>query len=358
MKNNIKMECQKNVSQSVNAPLLLLQGTIEIANQMYTLSKGLSHTEVIPSTLNYYPSYLNYSSEFEIEGGTWKDFNKIDLLKEHIQNTIIPSFDIFHFHFSTSLMPDYSDLNIINHHKKPILMNHWGSDVRDLNKALEINPYAKAKVKNSTYIERTLKKLSQHIRYCIVADHELLRYVEDYYEHTFMLPTSVDLSNYQVLDQKNKKPLIVHAPTNYEVKGSPYIINAITKLQSEFEFDFQLITGTSHEEAKRIYQQADLIIDQLHIGSYGLFAVECMALGKPVICHISDYMKEHYPQELPIISANPDTIYETIRELLKNQDQLKELAKCSRQYANLYHDHLKNSCKLLDIYKKILIQND
>ncbi|GAF63764.1 putative glycosyltransferase [Bacillus sp. TS-2] len=353
MKNHSITHTQNLTQTASNNPIQLLQGTIEIANQMYTISKGFQETNVQPSTINYYPTYLNYSSQYELVG-KWKDFSNLDVLKKYIQNELIPHFDIFHFHFSTSLLPNHSDLELINQTNKPIFMHHWGSDIRDLSKALEINPYAKAKVTDPSYIEETLKDLSKNIRHCIVADHELRRYVKDYYENVYMIPTSVDLNMYKVLEHENHKPLIVHAPTNYEIKGSQTIINTISKLQSEFDFNFKLITGMSHEEAKSLYQQADIIVDQIHVGCYGLFAVECMALGKPVVCHISDYMLDHYPEDLPIISANPDTIYMKLKKLLQNQDEWKEIAKKSRQYAIKYHDHIKNGLKLLNIYQDVL----
>ncbi|WHF46655.1 glycosyltransferase [Bacillus licheniformis] len=103
-----------------------------------------------------------------------------------------------------------------------------------------------------------------------------------------------------------------------------------------------------------MYQKADLIIDQLHIGSYGLFAVESMAMGKPVICWISDFMKDHYPSELPLIRANPANITEVIESVLKNRDMLPEIGQKGRKYAEVHHDMVKNSKKTLAVYQSLL----
>ncbi len=51
-------------------------------------------------------------------------------------------------------------------------------------------------------------------------------------------------------------------------------------------FEFTLVEGLHREEAKRLYERADLFVDQLILGWYGGVAVELMALGKPVIAHI------------------------------------------------------------------------
>ena len=103
----------------------------------------------------------------------------------------------------------------------------------------------------------------------------------------------------------------------------------------------------------RIYQKADLIIDQLHIGSYGLLAVEAMAMGKPVICWISDYMRGHYPPDLPIITANPDNIQTVIGHAIKNIDMLPDKGKQGRAYVEKHHDMLKNSERMLSLYNAL-----
>ncbi|MCM3761865.1 glycosyltransferase [Alkalihalobacillus oceani] len=153
--------------------------------------------------------------------------------------------------------------------------------------------------------------------------------------------------------KKKKKPLIVHAPTHVDVKGTPHILQALEQLNHSYSFDFQLIHNMPHHEAKEWYKKADLLIDQLHIGSYGLFAVEAMALGKPVICYISDYMADHYPKDLPIVSANPGTLLEALKDLLNNQDRLAELGKMGRFYVEKEHDMNKNTAHLVNLYRRL-----
>ncbi|MCR6107291.1 glycosyltransferase family 4 protein [Salipaludibacillus agaradhaerens] len=325
---------------------------MEIANQMYTISKGLQHHAISSKTLNYFHNYLNYSSEFEID---WRSFRTTEKLKLYLLNHLIPENDLFHFHFATSLYRDNYDLTLIKNLNKPVIMHHWGSDVRQLSKALEINPYAKVKIATPSSIDKHLRFISNHISHCIVPDDELRRYVEDYYEHVHIIPSMIDLEAYTFNPlQKSEKPLIVHAPTHPEIKGTSYIVKAIEQLKPHYSFKFELVEKVSHIEAKKMYEKADIIIDQLHIGSYGLFSIEGMAMGKPVICYISDYMLEKYPSELPIIPATPDNIQDKLEELLKNKDVLPEIGLRSRKYAQKYHDYKKNSANIIDIYKSII----
>jgi glycosyltransferase involved in cell wall biosynthesis len=322
---------------------------------MHAISKGLSLHNVASKTLNYYPYYLNYSSDY-----TWNLLNQrstpsLNLKLRKLTIELLNNHDLFHFHFGTTLTFDYSDLPLLKTAQKPVIMHHWGSDVRLHSVALRTNPYALVKDNNEEKIIQKLKTLSGSIKHCIIPDYELFPFVKDFYEKVHIIPSMIDLSKYvPKRDQsKNKVPIIVHAPTSPFIKGTKYILEAVEKLKTRHEFQFKLVQGISHEEAKEIYKQADLIIDQLHIGSYGLFSVEAMALGKPVMCWITDEMKKYYSDDLPIISANPDTIKDSLEYILKNLDMLSDVGKNSRIYVEKYHDASVNSLLIRDIYQNL-----
>ena len=75
-----------------------------------------------------------------------------------------------------------------------------------------------------------------------------------------------------------------------------------------------------------------------------------MAMGKPVICSISDFMKDYYPKELPIISAGPYEIESKLEFILNNKDMLKPIEK-GREYVIKYHDYLVVSKRALELYE-------
>ena len=51
----------------------------------------------------------------------------------------------------------------------------------------------------------------------------------------------------------------------------------------DLDADLELVEGLHHDEAFERYRAADIVVDQLNAGWYGLFAIEAMALGKPVV---------------------------------------------------------------------------
>lgn len=333
----------------------VLHGTMELANQMQTMIEGLTELGVQAKSINYYPNYLGYKSDYVLNINSLKR-EEISKKTADLASKLIPEYNIFHFHFGTSLTLEHSDLPVLKELEKKVFMHHWGSDVRILSKAKELNPWVQVKTKDEEGIKRHLEHLSRYIKHCIVADYELYEYVRDWYDTVHFIPQCINLENYKPCTEKIKKEeklLIVHAPTSPEIKGTKYILKAVEKLQQTYAFDFKLIQGMPHEKAKEIYQSADIIIDQVLLGSYGLLPIEGMAMGKPVICWISDYMKEKYPKELPLIPANPENITDVLENLIRNQDMLHEVGLRGRAYVEKYHDIRNISRKILELYSII-----
>lgn len=336
-----------------NLDMKVIHGTIEIANQMNTIVTELKNRNINAKSLNYSPNWLEYNSDYVID---FKQFTSKDIADKELKkiaSKLIGQNDVFHFHFGTSLTLDYSDLKLLKELGKKVVMQYWGSDVRLYSKAKKINPYAKVKNMDEDMIKRKLEFVSQYIPNCIV-DYELAEYVKGYHNNIHYSRVAIDLNKYKYIDKThNEKLLIVHAPTSPEIKGSEYVLKAIDELKEKYDFEFKLIHGMPHKEAKKWYEKADLVIDQILLGGHGVFAVESMAMGKPVICWISDFMKEKYPKELPIISANPDNIKEKIEYILNNRDMLGEIGKKGRRYVEKYHDSCKVCDELIKTYNNI-----
>ncbi len=119
-----------------------------------------------------------------------------------------------------------------------------------------------------------------------------------------------------------------------------------------YEIDFVLVENMTNDKAIELYQSADIIIDQLLIGTYGVFACEAMALGKPVVTYISQEMKSEFPDELPIVSANIENIESKLEMLINNAKLRNDIGISGRKYVEKYHD-FKNVAKLAKhIYDK------
>lgn len=131
------------------------------------------------------------------------------------------------------------------------------------------------------------------------------------------------------------KPLrIAHASNHRRFKGTNYFIQAIEALQAEgIQIELVLVEGVPNREALKLYRSADVIFDQCLMGNYGYFALEALALGKPVMSFIRK-PKEYllHPEECPIINTCIDTLKDDLRRLEIHRDKLEEIGREGRQY--------------------------
>ena len=150
---------------------------------------------------------------------------------------------------------------------------------------------------------------------------------------------------------------VCHAPSDRDVKGTSFILNAVEKLRRDgYAIELQILENLSHDKVLERISDCDVFIDQLHHGWYGGVAVEAMALGKPVICYIREkdliYVSELMVSDLPIIHSNPDFIYETLRTLLsQSHSSLVQIGRDSRRFVEAWHDPMKIAGEILSIYR-------
>ncbi|MDL4839768.1 glycosyltransferase family 4 protein [Aquibacillus rhizosphaerae] len=269
----------------------------------------------------------------------------------------IQQYDIFHFHFGETFFPDKRDLSILKDAGKKMVVHHHGSDIRLLSVARSFNnPYVRVKPEwTEEKIYNNVSTLSKYIDHAIVQDHELDGYISNLYKHTHVIPHTIDTNNFTPqYPTSNKSPLVVHAPTLRDLKGTEYILNAVNELKrSGMSFQFKLIEGMSHDETMKLLSKADIIIDQLRIGACGFISSEAMAFGKPVICYIREDLETKYPPDLPVINANPSNITNVLKNLIEKPQLWKELGEKGRQYVETHHDSQIVAGRYIDVYKKL-----
>jgi glycosyltransferase involved in cell wall biosynthesis len=159
---------------------------------------------------------------------------------------------------------------------------------------------------------------------------------------------------------ENDRLRIVHAPSVRGVKGTSYVLAATERLRNEgHDFELVLVEGASHAEARKIYESAHVVIDQLLLGWYGGLAVEAMSLAKPVVAHIRESGLRFVPDEmtgdLPVLRATRESIYDVLREILTTpRERLAEIGAAGRGYVERWHDPLKVAQRLKEDYETIL----
>lgn len=127
---------------------------------------------------------------------------------------------------------------------------------------------------------------------------------------------------------------IVHAPNHRQFKGTGHLERAVAQLRAQgVDIELILVEGIPNEQALGIYRSADVIFDQCLIGFHGYFALEAMALGKPVMCFIREpdrYLL--HADECPIINTHVNTLREDLRRLVDRRAELEDIGRRGRLY--------------------------
>jgi glycosyltransferase involved in cell wall biosynthesis len=149
---------------------------------------------------------------------------------------------------------------------------------------------------------------------------------------------------------------IVHAPNHRVYKGTRYLEQAVETLRAEgLAVELVLVERVRTDVARETYATADIIADQFLIGAYALFAIEGMALGKPVVCYLNDRFRGHQPEwdDCPIVSANPDALVETLRALVLDPPRRRALGERGPTYVKRYHSLESVGAEMDAIYSRI-----
>lgn len=259
-------------------------------------------------------------------------------------------------------------LPVIKRLRKPAVVEFVGSDIRNPEIEFADNPYYKA-VFNNGYeypYESPENSKSTQLKFAragfdVIAMPGMGQYIDkSIFPNPYKVFQRIDTSKFEFSPPKseNKRPLIVHAPTAPVGKGTIYIEKAIENLRKNHNFDFVLIKNMKHNEALENIKKCDLYIDQLISGNYGMAAMEAMAFGKPVISYMKDsVLINEFPNDCPIVNANPSNIESVIQTILSNKSILIETGVKSRNYILKYHEINNVIPILLDTYSNIIREN-
>lgn len=257
------------------------------------------------------------------------------------------------------------DKKILQRFDKPGVVQWVGSDIRNPEIDFKLNPFYKSAFTNgyeySDYESRQTSLANQK-EFAEMNFFPLEFVGTEHYIDRKLFPKRFRVWQTVVLaehtpkfpDTDKRKPLIVHSPSAPVAKGTKYVLEAVEKLKTSYDFEFRLVENVERRRALEIVREADVFVDQLILGAHGVASVEAMAFGKPVLCYINPEIGKNYPAELPIINASPENVVEKLEMLLKNPGLRNETGKKSREYVEKYHDDRKMARELVEIYREVI----
>ncbi len=144
-------------------------------------------------------------------------------------------------------------------------------------------------------------------------------------------------------DGHDEEVVVVHAANHRRSKGTDLLIDAIERLNREgLRVRLELLERRPNAYVRTAVNHSDLVADQFVTG-YGLFAVEGMALGKPVLSALgwmsSDLRENLDVRGLPIVDADRDGLLESLRSLILDPERRTALGEAGRRFVLEHHSY-------------------
>jgi len=310
-------------------PLRVVHCPVNTAGIPWTNVQALRERGVDASLVvfNRYTLHPEADRSLELEGGLVRR----QLAQWKVLAELLPRTDLFHFTFGLTLVPQSLQFPILRALRKRSVMQYLGSDIRG--KTPEELAYG--------------RKAGAEI----VGSYDAIRWVP----HATVIPPGIDLARVTpARPSGRRRPVVVHAPSSRRRKGTDHVVLAC----SELDVELRIVEGLHHTEALERYRDADIVVDQLNAGWYGLFAIECMALGKPVVTFLHEEAtrrtEDAFGLPVPIVNASAETLHDRLAELVAlGPSGREEIGHSSREYAERVHDIDRIADRLIDIYSRL-----
>lgn len=220
---------------------------------------------------------------------------------------------------------------------KRVVFNFVGSDIRSENyliwKQTNIYDYLQGKSAPPKSEDFQKKLIDDALRYAdsiLVSTPDLLEITP---QATYF-PVVYDIENLaaeiESIEEPEKDPnkiYILHSPSNTGTKGTAIINDVLEKIKREFpaavelirpynEKNYELTHSVSRYKLFQLMKQADIVIDQMVIGWYGLQSIEALITGKTVVCYIEKNLEKFLFEDCPIVTTDVLSLEQTLKNCM------------------------------------------
>lgn len=146
------------------------------------------------------------------------------------------------------------------------------------------------------------------------------------------------------------RPVVAHAPSNSWIKGTPLIEPTLRRLDEEGVIEYRQIIGVPHDQMPAFYADADVVLDQFTVGSYGVAACEALASGRLVMGHVDDLTRAEVLSstglELPVHEATVASLEGELRRFAADPDSFAGTRVAGPGFVRAVHDGRRSAASL------------
>ena len=343
----------------------VLHAAAEIAGQASILCRALRDQGVDATALAYNAQYPAYPT---------------DVLVPHDGKPAVPRLlgylstaarflgrsDLVHVHFGRSLVPPWNlDLPLHKALGTRLVFHFHGCDARNRALMLERHPDSAACAECAPFCipSRQRRAIEQSRTYgfrTFVSTPDLLESVP----HAEHLPVALDVAAWAAAAEEGAPGavatggvVVLHVPTDRLIKGTRWIEAGLARAAAgDPRLSFRLLERAPWSEVRAAMARADIVVDQVFLGWYGLVAVEAMALGKPVVGFIRpDFEPRARALGLPLVRCTKDDVGDVVAALARDPARRAALGAEGRAYARRVHDASVVAARLVETYREALL---
>lgn len=335
------------------APVRLLIGPTNSATQGYYWARAAERLPGVTAASIYFGAANSgpigradfpITKTVALNSVAWASRQRQEILRgfTHVlyesQRPLLPAY------YGDDLIEEVRDLQ---DHGISVAMVSHGSDIRLPSRHVQIEPHSPFTKPLDGMTER-LEEGAAHRQNLLrrlgvpnfVSTPDLLRYVPD----AEWLPTLTDpgLWNRMAPRDFSARPLrVLHIPSRASLKGTQFVHESMERLDEEGVIQYTEAQGVPYAGMPAMVDKADMLIDQLLIGAYGVASVEAMFAGRLVAAHVDGFTREQIARrtgrDLPLIEVDPSTLEDRMREIAADPESYAGLAAEGRQFAEAVH---------------------
>jgi hypothetical protein len=218
-----------------------------------------------------------------------------------------------------------------------------GSELRDPDAHMARYEYSYFRVASDEWVNRlraltalNRARLSDHLTFVTTPDLLL-----DAPGATW-LPLAIDVASWRsdsgVLQRQ--VPVVLHLPSRREppIKGTQYVDETLRRLHEAGRIEYLSPKAVPHSKMRQLVWRADVVVDQILTGSYGVAAIEAMSAGRLVVGCVLEEVRSLMPESPPIIDATPETFGVVMDQLLDDRARHRVAAANGVGFCQRWHE--------------------
>ncbi|MDP4013885.1 MAG: glycosyltransferase [Candidatus Nanopelagicales bacterium] len=156
------------------------------------------------------------------------------------------------------------------------------------------------------------------------------------------LPLTINVRSWKAQEPALHRdvPVVVHLPSvsTPQIEGTAVIDQVLRNLARLGRIEYRRPKVESQRGVRKLVANADIVVDQIFSGSYGVPAIRAMAAGRLVVGYVADDVRSLMPEPPPIVDATASRFATAMERILSDRENFRGLAASGPTFASKWHD--------------------